>query len=242
MERLEETLFLGGTLRVFQPKRGFRFSIDSVLLAHFVELKKEEKALEIGAGTGVIGFILLKRYPNNKLFFLEIEPLYIEALSRGVKANLLEERAYILKGNALFPPFKREVFDVILANPPYFKKESGRKSREAIENLARREEVFKLESFLKACANLLKNKGRLYLIFTAFRLGELIYTLKTFQLEPKRLRLIHPYPGEEANLLLLKAMKGAKEGIRILPPLYIYQGKGKDYTTEVKNYLQPISN
>lgn len=240
METLEETLFLSGTLRIFQPRKGFRFGIDSVLLGHFVELKRDEKALEIGAGTGIIGFILLKRYPQNKLYFLEIEGIFLSALRKGVKANFLEERAYILRGNALSPPFKREVFDVILANPPYFKKESGRKSSEPLENRARREEVFKLDLFLRVCADLLKNKGRLYLIFTASRLGELIFSLKSVNLEPKVLRLVHPYPGEEANLLLVKAIKRSKEGMRILPPLFIYQGKGKDYSPEVKKYLQPL--
>lgn len=241
MNALEETPFLKGTLKVFQPRKGYRFSLDSVLLANFIELKKKEKVLEIGAGTGIISFILLKKYLLNMIYLLEIEPIFLKALRLGVKANFLENRALLIKGDALRTPFRREYFDVIYSNPPYFKKESGRESPFYLENLARREENFSLPLFLKNCASLLKNKGRFYLIFTASRLAELITTLKSVQLEPKVVRLVHPYPGKEANLVLIKALKGAREEIRVLPPLYIYLGKGKSYTEEVKNFLEPLS-
>lgn len=234
---LEETPFLKGRLKIFQPKRGFRFGIDSVLLANFITLKPGERIAELCAGTGVISFITLLRYPKAKIYLLEIEDLYLKALTFGIAKNSLEKEAFAIKGDALKPPFKPSLFDVIFSNPPYFKRESGRKSPSEIENLARREEKFNLKSFLRATSSLLKNGGRFYLIFTAFRFAELIYSLKETKLEPKVIRHVHSYPGDEARLVLIKAIKGSREETRILPPLFIYQDRGKNYSEEVAKYL-----
>ncbi len=143
----------------------------------------------------------------------------------------------MIKGNVLNPPLRRGLFEVIFSNPPYFKKESGRESPFERENLARREKIFDLKVFLKAVSSLLKNGGRFYLVFTAFRTAELIYSLKEVKLEPKVMRFVHSYPGDPARLVLIKAIKSAREETRILPPLYIYRGKGEDYSEEVKGYL-----
>ncbi|MGC8871573.1 MAG: tRNA1(Val) (adenine(37)-N6)-methyltransferase [Caldimicrobium sp.] len=237
MEDLEETPFLKGKLTVFQPKKSFRFGIDSVLLANFVTLKPKEKIAEFCAGSGVISFITLLRFPKVKVYLLELEELYLEALKKGIEKNSFKERAFPVRGDVLNPPFKPGYFDVIFSNPPYFKKESGRISPFERNNLARRETKFDLKIFLKKVSSLLKIGGRFYLIFTAFRLAELIYALKEAHLEPKVLRLIYSYPGDEARLVLIKAIKGAREEIRILPPLFIYLGKSKEYSEEVKKYL-----
>lgn len=234
---LEETPFLKGRLKIFQPKRGFRFGIDSVLLANFITLKPGERIAELCAGTGVISFIALLRYPRAKIYLLEIEDLYLKALTLGIAKNSFEKRALVIKGDALKPPFRPGFFDVIFSNPPYFKRESGRKSPLEMENIARREEKFDLKAFLKAVSFLLKNSGRFYLIFTAFRFAELIYSLKEVKLEPKVIRLVHSYPKDEARLVLVKAIKGAREETRLLPPLFIYKDKGKNYSEEVAKYL-----
>lgn len=234
---LEEVPFFRGKLVVYQPKKGFRFGIDSLLLADFLELKRGERVLEIGAGTGIISFTLLLRFPHSKIYLLEIDPLCVSAISCGISANSFEERAFLIRGDALKAPFKSGVWDVIFANPPYFKEGTGRASPKELRNLARRERTLNLDSLLETCSKLLKNGGRLYLIFTALRFAELIYKLKTFQLEPKVIRLVHSYPEERAKLVLIKAIKGAKEEVLVERPLYIYETKGGDYSEEVRKIL-----
>lgn len=243
MERpiqLVPTPFLEGSLIVYQPEKGFRFSIDSVLLAHFLTLKPKELILEVGAGSGIISLIALKRFPKCRIFALEVESLFVECLKKNVSENNLENKLFTIKGDIKSPPFRREIFDVVFSNPPYFKSKAGRKSPYEIENIARRNENFDLNEFLKNVSSLLKNRGRFYLIFTALRLAELIYSLKKNKLEPKLLRLVYSYPGSEAKLVLLSAVKFAGEELRILPPLYIYDSPKGNYTEEVKNFLKKL--
>jgi len=235
--QLIPTPFLEGSIIVYQPKKGFRFGIDSILLAHFLNLKPQDLVLEVGAGSGIISLIALKRFPKAKIFALELESIFIECLKRNILENKLQEKLFIIKGDIKTFLFKSGIFDVIFSNPPYFKSRSGRKSPYEIENIARRDIEFELDEFLKKVSSLLKNKGKFYLVFTALRLAELIYLLKKNKLEPKLLRLVYSYPGSEAKLVLLLAIKNAKEEIRILSPLYIYNSPKGNYTEEVKNML-----
>jgi len=235
--QLIPTPFLEGSIIVYQPKKGFRFGIDSILLAHFLNLKPQDLVLEVGAGSGIISLIALKRFPKAKIFALELESIFIECLKRNILENKLQEKLFIIKGDIKTSLFKSGIFDVIFSNPPYFKSRSGRKSPYEIENIARRDVEFELDEFLKKVSSLLKNKGKFYLVFTALRLAELIYLLKKNKLEPKLLRLVYSYPGSEAKLVLLLAVKNAKEEIRIFSPLYIYDSPKGNYTEEVKNML-----
>ena len=202
-----------------------------------MNLKPRDLVLEVGAGSGIISLIALKRFPKAKIFALELESIFIECLKRNILENKLQEKLFIIKGDIKTSLFKSGIFDVIFSNPPYFKSRSGRKSPYEIENIARRDVEFELDEFLKKVSSLLKNKGKFYLVFTALRLAELIYLLKKNKLEPKLLRLVYSYPGSEAKLVLLLAVKNAKEEIRILSPLYIYNSPKGNYTEEVKNML-----
>jgi len=238
---LRETQFLNGRIKVFQPEKGYRFSVDSVLLANFVEAKAGELVLELGAGCGIISLLVLTRHPKARVFCLEKEATFVEALKLARKLNKHGNRLEVIQGDILNPPFKPGKVDVIFSNPPYFKKGAGRTSPFQAEEVARRGEPEFFEKFFKTCRALLRTRGRLYLIFTAFRSAEILYLLKKHGLEPKVLRFVHSYPGDEARMLLIKAVKCGGEEVRVLPPLYIYRekpkGKNKTYTREVEKML-----
>jgi len=238
--KIAPTPFLNGALTIYQPEEGYRFSIDAVLLSYFLELKPSAKILEVGTGSGVISFLALNRFSKVKIFALEREEIFIKCLQKSIEANHFQNRLAVIKGDIMSPPFKAGFWDVIFTNPPYFKSGAGRKSPYELENIARREINFNLEIFLQKVAALLKNGGKFYMIFTALRLAELLYLLKTYKLEPKKLRLVFSYPGAEAKLALISATKNAGEEIRILPPLYIYQHKKGPYTEEVEKMLKGL--
>ncbi len=235
---IKETPFLQGKLTVFQLNEGYRFGIDSVLLANFVELRKGEMALEVGACQGIVSFILALRYPYAKVFALEKETLYVECLRRGIEANALQDRIFPILGDFKQTCFKPNSLDVILANPPYFEMGRGRRSPNALKESARRDDALSLKELLKGAKALLKTKGRLYLIFTAFRSAELINLLYQHSLTPKTMRFVHSYPGDRARLILICAQKSAGEEVVVLPPLFIYKERKGDYTEEVKAWLK----
>ncbi|AIH03371.1 tRNA1(Val) (adenine(37)-N6)-methyltransferase [Thermodesulfobacterium commune] len=239
-QRLTLTPFFQGKLKLYQPEKGYRFGIDALLLAHFLKLKPGEKALEVGAGSGIVSLIAALKQPKAKIFALELDPLFLQCLKLNSQLNLLENSLFSLKGNIARNPFRKEVFDVVFSNPPYFKPGCGRQSPDELKNLAKRETRAGLKEFLKAVAGVLKNRGRLYLIFTALRTAELMASLKEVRLEPKVLRFVHSYPGDQARFILVEAVKQAGEETLVLPPLFIYQEKGGPYTTEVREMLKGV--
>ncbi|MCS7280393.1 MAG: methyltransferase [Desulfobacterota bacterium] len=220
-----------------QKKEGYRFSIDSILLCNFVELKEGDRVLEIGSGCGIIPIYLTFRGFKNRFLGVEIqEELY--RLSEKNKIINRCENVQFIHGDirVLKEELKKEPFDVIISNPPYTREESGRKSPKKSLHLARYETSLRLEEIMDVGRLLLKFLGRLYLIYPAYRTSELIYFGKKHMLEPKRLRFVHSRAEEEANLVLADLRKGAKTGVRVERPLYVYSGS--EYTEEVKTYYE----
>ncbi len=233
------TPFLKGKLKIYQPKQGYRFSIDSVLLANFIKVHPGERILELCAGCGIISLILAYKNPKIKVYTLEINSLLNKALFLSLKENDFLERILPLKGDLNHYPLLPGVFDVIFFNPPYFKKRHGRENKDPHENLARRASPKFIRNLFDTAKRLLKNKGRLYFIFTALRTAEILFLLKQSGLEPKILRFVHSKEGEEAKMLLICAIKGAGEETRVLPPLILYKStKPKVYTEEVNCYFE----
>lgn len=231
------TPFFEGKLVVYQPVKGYRFGIESILLGNFLKLKTGEKALELGAGSGIISFIATKRFPKTKIWMIELNPIFIKCIKKTIQINNFRNGPFCIRGDFLKIPLKLGIWDVIFSNPPYFKTGSGRESPDSLKNIAKRSPKESLDTFLKAVSQLLKNGGRFYLIFTAFRMAELFFLLKKYHLEPKTLRLVYSYPEDEARFVMIEAIKNAKEEIRIKPPLFIYQYPNGPYTQEVQKML-----
>jgi tRNA1Val (adenine37-N6)-methyltransferase len=222
-------------LRIIQKKDGYRFSIDALLLANFLALKKHERVLDIGTGCGIIPLYLAMRGNRNEMTGVEIQQ---ELYETALKNRLLGGYDNITFINDDVLAYSRHVgkmtFEVILSNPPYTKPRTGRISPGQSRCLARHESDLNLDSLLKVASSLLVTKGRLYVIYPARRLAEVIDGGRTYRLEPKRLRFVHPRPGERANLFLTELMKNGGEELTVEPPLYIYE-KGV-YTEEVQDY------
>ncbi len=224
---------LAGRL-VYQPEEGYRYSLEAFLLASFVNLRPRERALELGAGCGIVTLLLAWRHPENLFWGLEIQPPLLACFARNVRENGLLSRVLPVAGDVKAPPFKPGLFEVVYTNPPFYAPGEGRLSPDLQERLARHEILATLEDFFSAAAKLLRERGRFYLVCTARRLAEALSSLRGFRLEPKVLRLVHSYPGDQGRLFLLEAVKGGGKELRVLPPLFVYTRKGGPYTTEVQ--------
>ncbi len=228
-----------GELKFIQPKKGYRHSIDSVLLANFVEVSKYHKTLlDVGSGDGIISIILKSKYPFLKVCGIEIQEKLFKLSVENAKLNNLDIE--FIHTNVFYTKnrFKQETFDIIVCNPPYYPKKNGRLCETQEKTLAKHEIFFEIDKFLKLCKYLLKSKGILFLIYPHTRFIEIINKIKIAGLHLKKIRFIHNTIKEPSNLILFEILKMNYKIPLIDKPLIIYKTKEKkEYTDEVKKYL-----
>ncbi|WP_304943693.1 tRNA1(Val) (adenine(37)-N6)-methyltransferase [Vallitalea guaymasensis] len=231
-ERIDE-LHRNG-YRIIQNTGKFCFGIDAVLLTGFAVVKEKETVLDLGTGTGIIPILLEAKTKGNHFTGLEIQEESVEMADRSVKLNCLEDKISIVKGDIkeavkLFP---LSSFDVITSNPPYMNNKNGIKNDLQPKSIARHEILCTLDDVIKNTASLLKVGGRFYMVHRPSRLPEIIITLKKYKLEPKRIRLVHPYIDKEPNMVLIESVRHGKPLLKVEPPLIVYESVGK-YTDEI---------
>lgn len=211
--------FMDGRLRLIQSAGGYRFSADAILLSRFVTTRKGDWVVDLGAGCGVIGLMLLLERPIGRVICLEIQAALADQALRNAELNGFKGKMTVILGDIRHPPVCESVADVVVCNPPYRPARSGRLNPDPERAIARHEILASLKDILSAAVRLMKPKGRIAMVYPAARLAELTVRLRSFGLEPKTMRMLHPGPQEEAKLVLLEAMEGARGGLKILPPL-----------------------
>lgn len=244
LQRDDETLdeLFGGRLRIIQKKKGYRFSIDAVLLAHFARLKRGERVIDLGAGSGVISIILALRFPGSgRITGLELQRPLADMARRNVMLNRLGECVDILQGDIRNPSSFLTVksYDVVVFNPPYRKAGTGRINPDEERALARHEIRGSAADFLQASDRLLRDGGRVYLIYPAKRMVEVLYRMRVLGLEPKNLRVVHSRTSSEGEFILVEGLKGGGEEVKILPPLFIYGEEG-GYSGEMQGIFNAL--
>lgn len=222
-------------IKIVQNKDYFNFSLDSVLLPNFVEItKKTSKILDMCTGNAPIPLILSTK-TTAKIYAIELQKEVYSLAEETIKINKLENQIKLINDNIknLKKFFNTETFDIITCNPPYFKKKDGSVINEnKVKSIARHEIEMELEDVMIISKALLKNEGSLVLVHRTERLIEIIELMKKHNIEPKRMRLIYPKVNTESNLVLIDGRKNGKDGLKILPPLYIHN-EDNSYTKEV---------
>ena len=233
MERIDDLQRNG--YRIIQDPDRFCFGIDAVLLSDFAKAKMGDKVIDLGTGTGIIPILMEARYPEaNQYIGLEIQKESAEMATRSVALNGLEKKITIVNGDikeitSLFP---KASFEVVTSNPPYMIDHHGLQNEDSEMAIARHEIKCSLEDVVVAAKNMLKPRGRFYMVHRPFRLAEIFYCMKNNGLEPKRMRLVHPYVDKEPNMVLIEAVRGGKPRLTIEKPLVVYEKSGV-YTKEI---------
>lgn len=223
-----------GVVHITQPEKGHRFTLDSIVLADFCRVRPKDRVLELGAGTGIISLLLAKKHQRTDFTALEVQPQLADLCEQNSKANSLDDRIRVIGrdlrklGGTLDPGS----FSVIVANPPYRKEGSGRTSPHAGRRIARQDRTAPLAAWLNL-HRYLKNGGKYCLVFPAARLAELVDLLRRRKLEPKRIRLVHPYQDRPATLVLVEAVKNAGTSLEVLTPLIVHDKPG-EYSEEMR--------
>ena len=231
-ERLDDLNIKG--YQIIQDPERFCFGMDAVLLSGFANIKKGERVLDLGTGTGIIPILLAAKTEGKHFTGLEIQPESADMATRSVAYNHLQERISIVTGDIkdASTRFGASSFDVVTTNPPYMIGEHGLKNGNDAKTIARHEVLCTLDDTLMQSARILKQSGRFYMVHRPFRLAEIFAKMVAYGIEPKRMQLVYPSINKEPNMVLIEGYRGGKSRITVEKPLIVYNEKG-GYTDEI---------
>lgn len=231
-ERLDDLRRAG--LSIIQCSDAFCFSIDAVLLAHFATVKNGDDIMDLGTGSGVIPLLVSTRGERLSITGLELNEIVADRARRSVQVNQLAHSINIVQGDLKDAAriFGYERFSLVVSNPPYLPIGIGETSQGTTRRMARHEVTATLHDVVKSSSDLLSTGGRLALVHRPSRMADIFCALREYRLEPKRLRLVHPAAGKEANMILLEAIKNAKPDLRVGKPIYIHNDDGS-YSAQI---------
>jgi tRNA1Val (adenine37-N6)-methyltransferase len=232
-ERLDDLEFKG--LKIIQNIKGFCFGIDSVLISDFAkDIKKDAVVMDLGTGTGIIATLLCGKTQLKKIIGIEIQKEVCEMAQRSIELNQLQDKFSIVNENIknLDKIYDLNSIDAIVTNPPYKKENSGLKNQEKTKIISRHEVECNLEDIIKTSNKLLKDKGSFYMVHRPERLVDIIYLLRKYKMEPKMIRFVQSNIDQKPTLVLIKAIKNAREFLTIEKNLIIYNQDGS-YTDEI---------
>jgi tRNA1Val (adenine37-N6)-methyltransferase len=232
--------FFNGRIRIRQNQAGYRFSIDAVLLAYHATPQAGDKVLDLGTGCGIIPLIMAYRQPNIRLYAIDVQTKLAGLAAVNVKKNKYDDRitVYCMDMKLLRPDMTAGFVDLVVCNPPYRRQGSGRINPSRQRAIARHELKVDLRTVVNTARRMLRTAGRFVTIYTAERIADILAEMRVAGLEPKYIRMIHSDPDADAGLILAKGIKGGRPGLKIAPPLFVYDSKGH-YTNEVQKMFEP---
>ena len=226
-------------LYIVQDTNMFNFSLDSVLLSNFVTINKEVKRImDIGCGNAPIPIILSTK-TDSKIIGVEIQEEVYNLAVESIKINSLDKQIEVINSdiNDIYKNYEVGSFDLITCNPPFFKyTNNSNVNKTNYETLARHEVTLNLEQIMKIAKYLLKNNGKIDIVHRPERFVDIIESMRTNNIEPKKVQLIYPHDDSEANMILVEGIKNAKCGLKVLKPIISHNRNGQ-YTEEVKKFF-----
>ncbi|GAB4415454.1 MAG: methyltransferase [Thermodesulfovibrionales bacterium] len=222
---MEITLDSIRDIKIYQPRHGYRFSVDALLLYSFVDIPRAARIADLGAGSGIVGLLLAKKYPDAEVILFELQDSLASLARKNIGLNSLEERVTIIKAD-IRDISSTASYDIVVSNPPFRKERSGLISHDEERAIARHEIRLKLDELVGAADHLLRPKGRFFLIYHPSRLIELMKISEKRGMEIKRLRFVHSSARTDAKMVMIEIVKHGRTGLTIERPFYIYDESG----------------
>lgn len=224
-ERLDD---LQNGYKIIQDVKDFCFGIDAVLLAWFARVKPGARILDMGSGNGIVPLLLRARYGQVHITGLEIQEKSAAIARRSVAYNHLEDDIDIVTGDIKEAAaiFGKASFSVVTVNPPYMTGGHGLVNERSSKTIARHEVLCSLEDVISQASLLLQERGKFYMVHRPFRLAQIMSLMVKYNLEPKRMQLVHPYIDKEPNMVLIEGLRGGSSRITVEKPLIVYRKPG----------------
>tara|TARA_R110002020_G_scaffold104547_22_gene244564 strand:- start:1121 stop:1903 length:783 start_codon:yes stop_codon:yes gene_type:complete len=239
---LSEDAFLGGALKLLQPRRGYRAGVDPLLLAAAVPATRGQSVLELGCGAGAAILSLGSRVPGLSLTGVEVQDPYADLARRNAARNGLEIEVHTADLAALPRPLKARSFDHVIANPPYFRAGAHLPADDAGRAMALGDTA-PLPLWIEVAARRLKPRGYLHLINRTDRLPEMLAVgtahLGSIEALPLSARL-----GRAPELVILRMRKDGRAPFRLHAPVILHDGDrhvqdgADDYRPEIAAVLR----
>lgn len=221
---------------IYQDDDYFLFSLDSMLLANFVNIRlTDKKIIDLCSGNAPIPMLLSFR-TKARIFGVELQENIYKMGLDSVIQNGMDKQISLINDdvNNVENLFESGSFDVVTCNPPYFKfKEDSLINVNEGKAIARHEITLKLEEVIRNASYLLKNNGTFAIVHRPERLMEIIKFMQKYNIEPKRLRMVYPKENKDANIILVEGVKNGRSGLKIEKPLIIYDNNNR-YVVEVR--------
>ena len=216
-------------LKIVQNTSWFNFSLDSVVLAHFVDLKKSNIVLDLCTGNAPIP-LMISAKKNINVIGVEIQKEIYDLAVKSIKINNLENKIKLINEDVkkISNLLENESIDTITCNPPFFKvSDTSKLNKNKIKSIARHEILINLDDVFKVAKTLLKNGGNIAIVHRSERLCDIITAMKNNLIEPKKIQFIYPKNGMESNIVLIEGIKNGKAGIKVLEPLIAHENNGE---------------
>lgn len=225
-ERLDDLQVNG--YEIIQHPGKFCFGMDAVLLSNFARVKKGEEVLDLGTGTGIIPILLTAKTEGERFVGLEIQEESADMARRSVAHNHLEQKIEIVNGDIKEAAgiFGGASFDVITTNPPYMIGNHGIANASDTKAIARHEVLCTLDDILRESAKILRPGGKFFMVHRPFRLAEILSKMIEVGIEPKRMRMVHPFVDKEPNMVLIEGSRGGNSRMTVERPLIVYKETG----------------
>lgn len=236
-ERIDQLVSQG--VQIIQSPDVFSFSLDAVLLAHFASIPKRGTIVDFCSGNGAVALFMSPR-TQAKIIGIELQERLADMGKRSIILNQLEEQLEMkqLDIKEITPEIKSDSVDFITCNPPYFKEQpNSKKNPNPYYAIARHEIHLQLDDVFSSASKILKMNGKIAMVHRPDRLMDILDSMRRHRIAPKRIQFIYPKEHKEANTILIEGIKDGKtDGLKILPPLYVY-GEDNEYLPVIKEML-----
>ena len=229
-----DDLQIGG-LKIIQKKEGFKFGTDAVLLSDFAKDIKSENTLDLCTGSGIVPLLLSAKTNTSSFCGIEIQPNIADMAKRSVELNNLQDKIKITCGNLMesVSIYGKRRFDLITCNPPYMRKGSAVLNEDDCKIISRHEVKCTLEDIIRVSSSLISLLGHLVMVHRPSRLCDMIYLMRKYNIEPKKIRFVQKKSADAPILVLCDGLYNGKSDVKILPPLILYNDDGSE-TEEMK--------